>query len=485
MTVSVNDLIVGPTLLANGVDTISLDYIFADESWLEVYKTGSEAALSLGVDYTVAGVGTASAVVTLTTPADGTDYYSVYLVVPLQRSSDLQLRGEFKTGPLNAELDRLWQAMQGVKALVTRAIAVGRTSPAVPPLVFDAAADTNGRAIMFNADSSELEPGPDATDIANAAANATAAAASAAAAAAAESSIIEDKGTWLTATAYDQSDVVQHDPGGGISSYIVPAGMGHTSGVFATDLAAGKWAIFAQAGASGAGSGDMLNANNLANLVNKATSRANLGVVSATTSAEGLVEKATAAELAAGANDKFPDCDEVKNELDTRFAAFAGGGWEPWDGGADPVVYDHAVDGSLLTIRMLPGSNMHVAGFDYEYHWALTGNTTNRIPHLEWHRAVSADLIDTPSLDIVSPTAMQAGTLLLLNPGKTSTAVKFGQLTTSRLPAVVAGASAANIQVGLHVNFDTPQACDYMNLELNAGLFISGFVKAYRRVSVM
>jgi hypothetical protein len=47
----------------------------------------------------------------------------------------------------------------------------------------------------------------------------------------------------------------------------------HTSGVFATDLAAGKWIKVAQKG-----TGDLLSTNNLSDLTNAGTARANLGL---------------------------------------------------------------------------------------------------------------------------------------------------------------------------------------------------------------
>lgn len=130
MAVSENDLLVGPLIPAAGVTTISLDFYFEQEPWLEVYKTGSETPLVLNTEYTVAGAGTGSGVVTLTTPANGTDAYSVYLAVPLERSSDMQLRGEFKSGPFNTEMDRLWQRLQYHWTHITRSLRISATSAA-------------------------------------------------------------------------------------------------------------------------------------------------------------------------------------------------------------------------------------------------------------------------------------------------------------------------------------------------------------------
>lgn len=80
------------------------------------------------------------------------------------------------------------------------------------------------------------------------------------------------KGAWTTATSYIINDLVREDG----STYICVEA--HTSGTFSTDLSASKWELFAQKGAAGAGTGDLLAANNLSDLSNAATSRSNLGV---------------------------------------------------------------------------------------------------------------------------------------------------------------------------------------------------------------
>lgn len=80
------------------------------------------------------------------------------------------------------------------------------------------------------------------------------------------------QGAWLTATAYVVNNLVKTTG----NSYICLED--HTSGVFATDLAAGKWEIFVEKGAAGAGSGDMIGANNLSDLTDAVAARTNLGV---------------------------------------------------------------------------------------------------------------------------------------------------------------------------------------------------------------
>jgi hypothetical protein len=79
------------------------------------------------------------------------------------------------------------------------------------------------------------------------------------------------RGAWVTATSYAVDDLVRNDG----SSYICLEA--HTSGTFSTDLSASKWELFAQKGASGAGSGDLLAANNLSDLADADTALTNLG----------------------------------------------------------------------------------------------------------------------------------------------------------------------------------------------------------------
>lgn len=132
MVVTVDDVLVGPLVPASGVTLISLDFDPTgwEAGWLEVYKSGSETPLILGTDYTVTNAGASGASITLTTAANGTDSYSVYLVTPLERSSDMQERGEFRSGPFNVELDRIWQRLQLHDTLLDRGFRVSKTAAA-------------------------------------------------------------------------------------------------------------------------------------------------------------------------------------------------------------------------------------------------------------------------------------------------------------------------------------------------------------------
>lgn len=84
------------------------------------------------------------------------------------------------------------------------------------------------------------------------------------------------KGAWITSLVYALNNLVSNAS----SSYICI--VAHTAGAtFATDLAAGKWQLLAQQGLPGAGTGDMLVANNLSELTaTKTTARGNISAAS-------------------------------------------------------------------------------------------------------------------------------------------------------------------------------------------------------------
>lgn len=223
MAVTENDLLVGPLVPALGVTTISLDFYFEQAEWLEVYKGNSETPLVLGTDYTVSGEGTTSGVVTLATAANGTDTYAVYLAVPLKRSSDMQLRGEFKSDPFNIEMDRIWQAIQGLDARLRRTVSLPRTAIQDAPLLPDY---DQGRVLLWGP-GGNITNGQDADDFVSvssilAQANAAAAAAAvsrddaAVAARAAGAPLFSSIADGLAGTSSGDVFIVQTEPGAAV-----------------------------------------------------------------------------------------------------------------------------------------------------------------------------------------------------------------------------------------------------------------------------
>jgi hypothetical protein len=171
-------------------------------------------------------------------------------------ASDPQLAAK-----LNVELARIAAALNEL------AMKMGRTVRSLSAI--DADPDVTAAAVQ------DL-----AGDVAAAAASASAAAASAATASSAAATALANaallglwRGPWLTATAYALGDRAQES--GSTYICVVP----HTSGTFATDLAAVKWQMFAQKGAAGAGTGDVLTENQGSEYDPEAF-RANLSLVS-------------------------------------------------------------------------------------------------------------------------------------------------------------------------------------------------------------
>lgn len=156
MAAPVNDLRVGPSVLAEGVTTIVLDFQVDDVSELVVTKSSSATPLVLTTDYTFAGVGTATGVVTLLVAADGVDSYTAYLEPTLGRESDLQFRGAFRSGPINNELNRLWRAIQATARDVGGAFLFTADSDIPDALQTLSPAGRIGKALGFTSDGTGL-----------------------------------------------------------------------------------------------------------------------------------------------------------------------------------------------------------------------------------------------------------------------------------------------------------------------------------------
>jgi len=115
------------------------------------------------------------------------------------------------------------------------------------------------------------------------------------------------RGGWVTERLYGINDVFRYEG----ASYITL--LDHTSTEFFTDLATQKIELMADKGLTGEGTGDMLGANNLSEIVSPSTARSNIGAastaslssaVSALDSAKlNVSAKASTAEAEAGTDD--------------------------------------------------------------------------------------------------------------------------------------------------------------------------------------
>ncbi|AGH15996.1 hypothetical protein DVVG_00010 [Dunaliella viridis virus SI2] len=159
MTFSVNDLLVGPVVPAAGVTLISIDFYFEAAAHLEVYISGSNTPLTLGVDYMVtlpSAVNATDGAITLTTAADGVASYAIYGKQPLERQADIQFRGDFRAEVINLEFDRIWRAISGIDTDLERVSLFSRTSDIPNPLETSSDATRIGKSIGFTPDGSGL-----------------------------------------------------------------------------------------------------------------------------------------------------------------------------------------------------------------------------------------------------------------------------------------------------------------------------------------
>jgi len=114
------------------------------------------------------------------------------------------------------------------------------------------------------------------------------------------------QGEWATATDYVVDQLVRED--GTVYICLVD----HTSGTFATDLSNSYWEVFAQKGSAGAGTGDMLAANNLSDVADADTSLANLGGV---TDGINIFKGTTTAQLQSDILDDLAGLTQATNKI--------------------------------------------------------------------------------------------------------------------------------------------------------------------------
>lgn len=176
--------------------------------------------------------------------------------------------GEREAG-LAAQLDRMVQAAQEIRAALRGTVRIR-----APLDAFDWADGTvpirSGNAVISGPTAAQIIASEsNALTAANAA---IAAAASADAAEAKQNSMLADAGVWGTGIFYSKSQLFT-DSG---RTYITQ--IAHFATTVAADLTANRIRVFADKGAAGAGTGDMLKSEFLSGLSNYPLARANLGL---------------------------------------------------------------------------------------------------------------------------------------------------------------------------------------------------------------
>jgi hypothetical protein len=263
-----------------------ISVIFTSAAGVETVKTYTTHYTATGFNDVNGG--------TVTYPASGAvlatgEKLTIRRVTSVKQEVDLVTGAAFYAEVVEGAMDKLTMVGQEHAAELARCVKVDISSGADPAALLDSI-DVSVAAAAASASSASTSAGIATTEAGLAATAKTAAetaetnaetgqAAAEAArdlaqgyAAAADVAKIEWQGAWLTSTAYAVSDAVSNSG----SSYICI--VGHTSGTFATDLAALKWEVMAAKGTDGVGSGDLLAANNLSDLANASTARTNLGL---------------------------------------------------------------------------------------------------------------------------------------------------------------------------------------------------------------
>jgi hypothetical protein len=265
---------VRPSLVWVGNDVASTQQLsvdgvpitFQSTTYIKVYQlvvaTGAISLMTEGIDYSISPSSVAPGAVspaTLTRSAgalpSGTTW-AVYRDQPYAQSLDVDLGGDFSSTDIEAAEDRSREIDQEVGNKADRGVKLsvfddlGTADPVLPPLV-----DNAGKAIIVSDDEAGFEFGS------------------------------------LADVDLSVGTVTTLSPGANATVEIVDNG----DGDFELNFGIPRGAT----GASGAGTGDLVAANNLNDVANKPTAFANIKQ-DATTSATGVVELATDAEAAGG-----------------------------------------------------------------------------------------------------------------------------------------------------------------------------------------
>ncbi|MBW8640474.1 hypothetical protein K1W69_25000 [Hoeflea sp. WL0058] len=150
----------------------SFPYFFEQESHLSVYltdKDGLEGLQTIAVDYTVAGEGTSSGVVTFLEAPLATDTVTIIRDEPLTQATEVSDIGTFRAQAFESQFDRFARALQTLDGRIRRAPRVkassGNTDVVLP--------EPEAKALLrWDGYAADLENGPTALDIENAEANA-------------------------------------------------------------------------------------------------------------------------------------------------------------------------------------------------------------------------------------------------------------------------------------------------------------------------
>lgn len=114
---------------SSGQNVFTYTFQILLSSDLKVIKNG--VVLSLNTDYTVAIVSNSGGFVTLSTPASSGDTVSVFLAMPIDRTTQYQNAGDFLASDVNGDFDKGYIAMNQLQTDISRAIRLKDEDPTV------------------------------------------------------------------------------------------------------------------------------------------------------------------------------------------------------------------------------------------------------------------------------------------------------------------------------------------------------------------
>jgi hypothetical protein len=170
-----------------GTGPYAFTFEILDENDIAVYFNAT--LLTLTTDYTVSinanGTGSVTIVVGTNVPTtpDGDDSITIVGARDIERTTDFVTAGDFRASAINEQLDALTIFDQQISERVDRSIIAPVTDPTTINMTLPAKADRVNKVLAFDADGNPVVSTEDLTDIEGAATSATAAAASASAAA--------------------------------------------------------------------------------------------------------------------------------------------------------------------------------------------------------------------------------------------------------------------------------------------------------------
>lgn len=202
---------------STGPYAISWPFCALDDVVVQVTVGSVTTTKVRGVDYDITATANddgifPSGTINFTTAVSGT--ITRYRDTPAERLSNFPLTGYLERASLNADLNRAMMAVQDYVTRINRSLRLplnDASAPAELPL----AADRAGKTLLFDASG---QPSLQAL-----------------------SGVW--RGSWATATAYYAGDIVMDGPAGAGTLNVYACLSAHTSGTWATDLAAGKWIL--------------------------------------------------------------------------------------------------------------------------------------------------------------------------------------------------------------------------------------------------